>query len=190
MRMAKRIGLLAVAVLLLPISLLQLGHLIRFGHLFPYGLHADVTVKKVDYGIDGITKAYEARLTNYGIIPARITACDFIDDTMSHGTLVGSTVQKWDSSAKKWEGAFKIEKSAFCHPYPLGMVETHVVTKRLWFFQSISAGEEATAARDIFAIGDKARFLVFAGDDFAFATPAFSIDEHPMDSGVPYRVRH
>jgi hypothetical protein len=190
MKIPPKIGLLTAAVLLLPISLLQLGHLIRFGHFFPFGLHADVTVRKVDYGIEGVTKAYEARLTNYGITPAKAIACDFIDDTMSYGTLVGSQVQKWDPSANKWEDAFKAEKSSFCRPYPLGMIETHVITKRLWFLQSISAGEEATAARDIFAIGDKARFLVFAADDNALPTVAFSIDEHPITSGVPYRVRH
>jgi hypothetical protein len=35
-----------------------------------------------------------------------------------------------------------------------------------------------TAARDIFAIGDKARFVVFIGEELAFPTAAFSIDEH------------
>ncbi len=190
MRVLKRIGLLTAALLLLSISLLQLGHLIRFGHFFPFGLHADVTVRKVDYGIEGITKAYEAKLTNYGIMPAKITACDFVDDAMERGTIVCSGLQKWNPSAKKWEDAFKTSKFSFCHPYPLGMIETHLVTKQLWFFQSISAGEEATAARDIFVIGDKARFLVFAVDDHALSTAAFSIDEHPIASGVPYRVRH
>jgi len=48
----------------------------------------------------------------------------------------------------------------------------------------------ATAARDIFSIGDKARFVVFARDGLAFPTAAFSIDEHPIRPDVPYRVRH
>jgi hypothetical protein len=190
MTLSARIGVLTATLLVLPISLLELGHLIRFGHFLPFGLHADVVVSKADYGIDGITKAYEAKLTNYGILPARITACDFIDDAMSHGTLVGSTVEKWDPSARKWESIFKRDKSAFCQPYPLGMIETHVITKRLWLGQSISTGEEATAARDIFSIGDKARFVVFARDGLAFPTAAFSIDEHPIRPDVPYRVRH
>lgn len=177
-------------LVVLPVSLLELGHLVRFGHLPPLGLHADVLVRKADYGIDGITKAYEAKLTNYGITPTWITACDFIDDAMSHGTIVSSTVEKWDPSARKWESIFKSDNSAFCHPYALGMIETHVMTKRLWPGQSISTGEEATAARDIFAIGDKARFVVFAVEGLTFSTAPFSIDEHPIMPDVPYRVRH
>jgi hypothetical protein len=190
MTLSRRIGIVAITLLVLPVGLLELGHLVRFGHFPPFGLHADVLVRKADYGIDGVTKAYEAKLTNYGITPARITACDFIDDAMSHGTIVGSTIEKWNRSAEKWQGIFKGDKSAFCHPYPLGMIETHVITKRLWPGQSISTGEEATAARDAFAIGDKARFVVFAGNELGFPTAAFSIDEHPTTSDVPYRVRH
>ena len=186
----QRIGLIAAALLVLPLSLLELGHLVRFGHFFPFGLHADLVVRKADYGIDGITKAYEAKLTNYGPTPVSVTVCDFIDDAMSHGALVGSTVEKWDPSSRRWGSIFKSEKSAFCHPYPLGMVETHVVTKHLWPGQSISTGEEATAARDVFAIGDRARFVVFAREGLAIPTTAFSIDEHPAMPDVPYRVRH
>ncbi len=79
----RRIGLVTVALVILPIGLLQLGHLARFGHFIPCGLHADVMVRRADYGIDGITKTYEAKLTNYGIAPANVTACDFIDDVLS-----------------------------------------------------------------------------------------------------------
>src|SRR5215510_6120258 len=128
----QRIVLTAATLLVLPIGLLEFGHLVRFEHFFPFGLHADLMVRKADYGIDGITKAYEAKLTNYGPTPVSITVCDFIDDTMSHDALVYSTVEKWDPSSGTWRSIFKSEKSAFCHPYPLGMVETHVVTKHLW----------------------------------------------------------
>lgn len=190
MRRPARIGLLATSLLLLPVALLQLGHLVEFGHFFPFGLHADTVVRKADYGIPGITKVYEARLTNYGILPKRITVCDFIDDAMSHGAVLGSTVEKLNASGRRWESIFFSDKSAFCLPYPLGMIETHVVIKRLWPSQSMSAGKEATAARGVFAIGDKARFIVFPGGGLAFATAAFSIDEYPTTPDVPYRVRH
>lgn len=130
-----------------------------------------MVVRKADYGIPGITKVYEARLTNYGILPRRITVCDFIDDAMSHGTLVGSTIEKWDASGRRWESVFHSDKSTFCQPYPLGMIETHIILKRLWPSQSISGGEEATAARDVFAIGDKARFILFRrGPYFSYGT--------------------
>lgn len=190
MRLLRKLGILALTVLVFAFGLVELVHLVRFGHLLPFGLHSDVVSRHVDFGIDGITKAYEARLTNYGITPANITSCDFVDDAMSHGTIVGSTVERWNPLSKKWESVFNEEKSSFCHPYPLGMIEAHILTKRLWPGQSISTGEEATAAIDVFVIGDRARFLVFAGEGLTLPTAAFSIDEHPTSSSVPYRVRH
>jgi len=42
MTLSARIGVLTATLLVLPISLLELGHLIRFGHFLPFGLHADV----------------------------------------------------------------------------------------------------------------------------------------------------
>jgi hypothetical protein len=190
MTLSTRIAVIAASLLVVGIGLLELDHLVRFGHFSPFGLHADVVMRRRDYGIDGITKTYEAKLTNYGFTPRTITACDFIDDTLSHGTEVGYTVEKWNASTSKWENIFKIETSAFCVPYPLGIVKGHVVTKRLWPGQSISAGEEATAARDIFAIGDRARFVVLADKGFAIPTAEFAIDEHRKIPDVPYSVRH
>lgn len=189
MARARKFTLLAAVLFTLVVSTPQLLHLLRFGHLCGFGLHADVVVRHADYGIDGITKVYEGKLTNYGIIPAKVTVCDFVDDTMSHGSVIGYAVEKWDGSAARWESIVKIDQSTFCHPYPLGMVETHIVVKRLWPGQTFSTGEEATAARDAFAVGDTARFVILAGQGLAFPTPAFSIDEHSK-SGVPYRVRH
>jgi len=119
----------------------------------------------------------------------RIQMIDY-NDAGGHGTLVGSKVQKFDPSTRNWEDVFKIDKSEFCRPYPLGMIETQIITKRLWPGQSISSGEEATAARDVFSIGDKARIVAFARDGLTFHTAAFSIDEHPSRPGVPYRARH
>jgi len=190
MRFLSRIAVFTICLTVGGICLLELSHLIRYGHFILFGLHADVVIRKADYGIPGITKVYEGKLTNYGIAPAKITGCDFIDDTLSHGTHVDYTIEKWSIPVSRWINIFKSDGSAFCHPYPLGMVETHIIAKRLWFGQSISAGEEATAARTVFAIGDKARFVVFAGNGLAFPTAAFSIDEHPVGPDVPYSIRH
>jgi hypothetical protein len=140
MTLSTRIAVFAGSLLLLGVSLLEIGHLVRFGHFPPFGLHADVVIRRADYGIEGITKTYDAKLTNYGFTPARITACDFIDDTLSHGTEVGYTIEKWNTSTSKWENIFQSDRSAFCTPYPLGIVKAHVITKRLWPGQSISAG--------------------------------------------------
>ncbi|HKW60942.1 MAG TPA: hypothetical protein VJN89_00230 [Candidatus Acidoferrum sp.] len=187
----RKIGTLIVSILVSAFFLLELVHLIRFGHFLPPGLHADVLVRKADYGIPGISKTYQATLTNFGITPVRITVCDFIDDAMAHGIEVSYTLEKWDPLAKRWVDLFSdADKSSWCQPYPTGIVDGHVISKKLWPGQSISGSEGAIAAYDVFAIGDKARFVVFARNGLAFRTASFSIDEHQTHPGVPYRVRH
>jgi hypothetical protein len=45
------------------------------------GLHADavVTISGDVLGVEGIAKIYDGRLTNYGILPATVTFCDYTD---------------------------------------------------------------------------------------------------------------
>jgi hypothetical protein len=190
MKRSSKAGAAVIALLALTIGLLELTHLIRFGHCFPFGLHADVSVRKADYGIDGITKVYQSRLTNYGLKPVWISVCDFVDDTFSHGTHVGSVIERWNASSKKWVSIAEFDKSSFCRPYPLGIVEAHLARRRLWTGQSFSTGEEATAARDVFVIGDKARFVLYPRDNESFTAVPFLIDEHPTQAQIPYRIRH
>lgn len=170
--------MLLVSILAFAFAIVEASHRVRFGHFAPLGLHADVLVRKTDYGIPGISKVYEARLTNFGIAPVKITVCDFISDDSSHGTVVGSRVEKWDPVAKQWQSVFTTAAVSSCHPYPLGMMETNVVSKELWPGQSVSAGEGAYAAFDAIAIGDKVRFVILPGNGRTFPTAAFSIDEH------------
>jgi hypothetical protein len=117
------------------------------------------------------------------------TACEFMVDTRLPGTLVGHAVEKWGPSTGEWECTVKSDTSWFCHSCPLGMIETRVVSKRLWPSQAISTGEEATAARGAFAMGDRAGFVVFRRRGLDFPTAAFFIDEHPIRPDVPYRVQ-
>jgi hypothetical protein len=178
MTLSAKIAVFAASLLVLGATLLELVHLVHFGHFIPFGLHADVVIRKEDYGIPGITKVYEAKLTNFGFTPARITACEFISDTLSLVTQVGYTVEKWDTSTSKWENIFKSDELSTC---------PRVIAKRLWLGQSISGGEGAIAAKDVFAIGDRARFVVFAEKGVAFPTGSFSIDEHRIIPDVPIR---
>jgi hypothetical protein len=94
----------------------------------------------------------------------------------------------------KWETVVVWDKSKFCRPYPLGIVQASLRRKLLWPEQSLWTGEEATAAREGFQVGDSARFSVFSGDagDWRTALPtsAFRIDERPRFEEVPFRVRH
>ena len=161
--------------------------------IITHRLKADVVTRNADIGIPGITKMYKATLTNRGLLPSRVTRCNFIDDTMSPGTMVAYAVQRWNETTKQWDTMVEFGKSEFCKPYPLGIVKATVADGWLWPGKSLSTGEEATAARDAFNVGDRARFVIFTGDPgdhtTSVATPGFSIDEH-RQGNANFRVKH
>ncbi len=156
-------------------------------------LRAEVVTRSEDIGIPGITKMYQATLTNRGFLPARVTRCDFTDDSMSSGTMMAYAVQRWNENRRQWDTIVQFEQSQFCKPYPLGIVKARLVNGWLWPGQRLSTGEEATAARDGFVIGDRARFVIFVGaaGDYhsSVATADFKIDEH-RKTDANLRVRH
>jgi hypothetical protein len=166
---------------------------IRYVISRPQKLKATLTVKKADLGIPGITKVYNANLTNDGRWPVRITRCSFMDDAGTHDTSIAYAIQRWDNGAGKWQEVLGSSRKSFCHPYPLGIAEADLNRSWLWSGQSLEIGEEATAARDGFQIGDKARFVLFTAEpgDYSSSIPteAFTIDEAPT-SDVDFRVRH
>jgi hypothetical protein len=179
----QKTGVLLLMCFVTVLLLHEVIHLDRYGHLVRFGLHADLVVSKGDVGLEGISKLYEARLTNYGLVPVKVTACDFTTDASAHGTKVAYTVEQWDSRQNKWKPVEHGEPP-FCRSYPLGSIsEARLFSAVLWPGQSIATGKEAPAARGSFEIGDYARFLVFTGKQGdwtnAFPTPAFRIDELP-----------
>jgi hypothetical protein len=181
MKHVQKAGVLLLMFSAAALLLLELNHFHRYGHLVGLGLHADAVVSKGDAGYEGITKLYQARLTNYGLLPATVTACDFTTDASVHGTIVAYAVEKWDSRQKKWT-TVEFGESTFCRPHPLGIIsEAHLFSTLLWPGQSISTTKEATSARHVFQIGDYARFSVFSGTvgDWrnTLPTAAFRIDE-------------
>ena len=156
-------------------------------------LGAELVVTNADIGIPGVSKMYEARLANRGWWPSRISYCDFVDDASAHGQMVAYAVQRWDNQTQRWATVVEATASDFCKPYPLGITSAKLTSGLLWPGRSLGTGEEATAARDAFNVGDRGRFVVFAGNpgDYStsFATTAFNLDEHPqMD--IPFRGRH
>ena len=103
-------------------------------------------------------------------------------DSMSYVTEIANSIEKWDSNRMQWENIFgDRDKSSAC---------LNPIAKRLWPLQSVSGGEAAVAGYDIFAIGDRARFVVFPGNRKPIPTTPFLIDEHPTEAGVNFRVRH
>src|SRR5258708_13799007 len=123
-------------------------------------LHAEYTVETADIGIPGITKMYDARLVNNGRAPVRIEICAFVDDAGGRGDSPAFSVQKYDEKGATWETIVDASNTRACHPYPLGWVTAQLKTRWLWPGQSVSMGEDATAAR-AFHKGESARFLPF-----------------------------
>jgi hypothetical protein len=161
--------------------------------LIPSRLSAEVKVTNADIGIPGVTKMYEATVTNRGLLPVRVSRCDFIDDASAPGTMVAFAVQRWNKNQNRWDTIVDTSGPRFCKPYPLGIVEARIVNGWLWPGQRLSTGEEATAARDGFSIGDEGRFVIFTGTTGKYwdtvTTQGFFIDEHPQ-TDANLRIRH
>lgn len=156
-------------------------------------LRAHLTIDNADLGIPGISKSYDAGITNYGRGPTLVTRCDFVTDANDSGEQLAFAIQRWDGTSGKWNEILGTSRKTFCHPYPLGMSQTHLDRKWFWPGQSLSIGEEATAAREEVRVGDKLRFVLFTGEpgDYGSSMPteAFVIDQAQSDD-VAYRIRH
>jgi hypothetical protein len=191
MQVKRHPALAVLFVIAIPLAILAFVA-VRFG-TYTHELQATIEVSKADIGIPGVTKMYEVRLSNTGRLPVRVTACDFVDDAFSPGTMVAYAVQRWDRSSKSWVKVMEFGPDSFCKPYPLGIVKASMVKRWIWPGGSLSAGEEATAARG-FRRGDTARFIIFTGPpgdyNHSVATPAFTIDEERSEHGPPLRIGH
>ena len=183
MRPLKKTAIALACCFVLAFCSLELVHVFRFGHFVPLGLHADIIIRKADYGIPGISKVYEPRLSNFGVVPKTVMVCRVQEDwdSWSYVTRVANSIEKWDPISKQWQNIFGEKDKSFGCPHP--------TAKRLWPLQSVSGGDVAVAGYDVFTIGDHARFVVFPGDRNAIPTISFLIDEHQTVTGVPFRVR-
>ena len=156
-------------------------------------LRASVEIASADLGIPGITKTYKPVLTNVGVKPVRVMRCNAIGDVMTRMTFLADAVQRWDESTNRWQTISGDTAQNFCKPAALSIISGKVNGGWLWPRQSWEAEEEATAARDGFHKGDKARFVVFLSKagDFAdsIATEPFLIDEE-VQSDVDFKVKH
>jgi len=179
--------LLIAAVLVSIIGVVEFRHRSTFGHFVPLALHADYGVAKGDIGVPGVTKLYDAHITNFGIFPRRIERCEFVTDALASGVSVGYRLQQWDAKSRRWHTVLDAA-SAYCRPYPLGMVEARLTSTLLWPGEKLFTGEEATGARDGLK-GHTVRFAVVANGQ-EFPTASFVIDEQVQRPDVDYRVGH
>ncbi len=167
MNTRRKVGVLLIATASLGAIIHESIHFFRFGHLAPIGLHADavVTTSSELLGVDGVAKIYDARLTNYGVFPATITACDYLNFASLHDTMVAYYVERRDPQLGRWNvvtewGAYG--SRLFCRP-SFEVTETHLVRRRLWPGESISVGGVVPAQRPGFHVGDDGRFTIFLG---------------------------
>jgi hypothetical protein len=75
-----------LALVACALVLVEAFHFVKYRHLAPLGLHADFTMRHADLGIEGITKTYGVKLTNYGLRPAAVTDCEYVGDSLARGT--------------------------------------------------------------------------------------------------------
>jgi len=173
---------------------MKISHYTYYGHWAPIGLHADVITRHVSIGIPGISKMYEGVITNLGILPVRVTRCDFIDDTNSRGSMVAYSVERKVQRTNQWQAVLPFDASDFCKPYPLGIAQATLNEVWLWPGQNVGTGEEATAASNSLKLGDSVRFLIHArlspGTPRLIPTPEFLIDEQIQEPSDIFRLRH
>jgi hypothetical protein len=157
-------------------------HFYRFRHFAPLGLHADVEVSTESnlLGIRGLANFYNARLTNYGVLPITMIGCDYINWAGAHDTMVAYAVERWDAQMNTWKEVPEWDDSRlFCRP-AFEVVETHLIRRRLWPGQSLRVGGVMPAERGGFHQGDSGRFTIFLdavhNSNIATSTAAFRID--------------
>jgi hypothetical protein len=170
----------AVAGLLVtPVVIHEVHHFKRYGHLAPFGLHADFTTTTSQdiLGVRGTATIYQARSANYGV-PAPMVVCDYLDSGMP-ATMVNSVVERQRSSNGPWEVVPEWSRlRPFCRR-SFEVTETHLVRHRLWPGRTVELGE-AIPAQNGFRVGDHGRFTFLPrGDDFSdsVSTVSFYVGE-------------
>jgi hypothetical protein len=160
----------------------ELKHFGRYGHLAPLGLDADVIVSTESnlLTVRGVANVYNARLTNYSILPITITVCDYINWASAHDTMVAYAVERWDANLNTWKVVPEWDDSRLFCRTAFEVVETHLIQRRLWPGQSIRVGWVMPAERGGFHQGDDGRFTIFLdavrNSNSALSTAAFHID--------------
>ena len=196
-RAPKRIALAILIAVGVSIAYFEFGHKYDYGHFVPYGLHMDVISRNGSIGIPGQEKMYEAHLSNFTLWPISLQACDYIDDAFGRGTKFPYAVQRWDANANGWHTVSETTEDYFCRPYPLGIVEAKLISRRLWPGMEVQVVEgEATGIIEPFRRGDLARFVVVRNLEKdmdlrkATASAAFVIQDEVVRDDTQYRIRH
>ena len=180
---------MAAAVLLLSVVVFLLRD--RLGASL---LVADWKADPGGIGIPGLTKTYEAVLTNRSLLPVRVSVCDYTTDGMEHGKGVAYYAERWEQSSGEWRFFWGIPRQEFCKPHGDDILAGSRVREIwLWPHQSISTDFVAIQAVDGLRLNDRLRFVIapfHRTTGAVVATAAFTVDERPSGSETPFRILH
>jgi hypothetical protein len=159
------------------------------------GLHVDVVIYDSPL-IPGQTKMYQAKLTNFTLLPVSLDSCSFLTDTLNTGTDYPYCVQRWDTTQVAWQTIAEPSRQDFCADF-LGRGSSRIDSSIFWPGMSVDVMDgEATGAMDPFSKGDSARFVVFRhiGERVdwgtAIASEPFQIQDQVIRDSENYRVAH
>ena len=124
LRAGKVLGVIAVASAFALTCYVAIRYQLALRGLTRLPLRADVVVHQTSIGIPGITKTYEATLTNEGLLPVLIERCDFTSDTAQNGTMVAYNIERLDRGSGSWVSVLKLAEPDFCLPQAGGMGNT------------------------------------------------------------------
>lgn len=172
MRRLMLILIVVFSFLIVAFGALQIRHYSLYGHFFPLGLHADVTVS------DGDASAH---LTNFGLFAKKVEQCEFLSDAGAHGVSIPYRLEQLDKGTENWKTLFDTA-GVYCRPYPLLIAQPRVVSKRLWPGQTISTQSRATAAGENLR-NETMRFVIEAAGR-EFPTGPYMILE--VEQGLPH----
>ena len=187
MKLIRKAGFSLVALAFASCASHELIHLFRFGHFVPLGLHVEVVVTSSNelLGVEGTGKIYNASLTNYGVLPAAVTVCDYLDSTSSNQTMVNYIVERRTPQIGGWQYVREWDNYGsrfFCRP-SFEVTETHRVRRRLWPGQTYRVGEGVPAQWGGFHVGDEGKFTVFLNADndknHVISSAIFRVDQEP-----------
>ncbi len=192
----RQIGMAVCALLSLGFVAHESIHLRRYGHFAPLGLHVDVVVTTSNeiIGVEGTGKIYEARLTNYGISPAAIIGCDYVDYASTRQTMLNYIVERRPADSSRWEFVPEWDdfgSRLFCHD-AFEVTVTHRARHWLWPGQAMLLGGGIPAQMGGFRIGDDGRFTLFVSADGnglnSLSSRPFRVDQEPPRRGVKSRL--
>jgi hypothetical protein len=152
-------------------------------------LSASWTTTPGGLSIPGLSKTYEATLTNTGSLPVPISVCDFVSDTLDRDLSILYSIERWNLDTSRWV-TFADFRERSCQPTPLSMISASVRTIWFWPKEQIQTGFIAIQGLDGLKLGDRLRFVLYPHVDAGIPTEEFVVDEVPDNTEIGLGLRH